>query len=303
VNGASKPPDANGGKGTQMQQVTTTTKTTVTTITTDHLLKSDGKLERLQKILDRFEITIAEANDLVALEDFEMVVIADDSGSMTLPAPPPSERKLGMSTSSRWDELKDTVSLMVDLGCCFDKSGIDVHFLNRGSINGIKGSTDPRLVQAFRSDPNGRTPLTSKLKEVVKVSGGEKPVLLFILTDGVPDDGPARFTEELRKTVQKESTPHTFKIQIMACTGDDEAIGYLNKVDKELMQVDVTDDYYSERMEVMKAKRVEKFTRGDWCLKSMLGPVSGKFDHMDEMKKAGGVVNVTCSLFSFLCPA
>merc|ERR1712224_734765 len=96
------------------------------------------------------------------LEDFEMVVIADDSGSMTLPAPPPECRKLGVSTPSRWDELKHTVSLMVDLGCCFDKSGIDVHFLNRGSIKGVAGSADPRFVQAFRNNPNGRTPLTSK---------------------------------------------------------------------------------------------------------------------------------------------
>jgi len=193
-------------------------------------------------------------------------------------------------TASRWDELKDTVSLMVDLGCCFDKSGIDVHFLNRPSITGIKGSTDPRFVSAFHKNPSGTTPLTEKLREVVKTSGGEKPVLLFILTDGVPNDGPSSFTNEVRKTVKKQSTSYTFKIQIIACTGDDDAIGYLNKVDKELKEVDVTDDYYSERVEVMRARRVEKFTRGDWCLKSMLGPVSDKFDGLDERKQkmAGG---------------
>jgi hypothetical protein len=261
----------------------------------------NARLERLQKILDRFEITIAEANDLVILEDFEMVVIADDSGSMNLPAPPPSERKIGLRTPSRWDELRDTVSLMVDLGCCFDKNGIDVHFLNRASLEGVQSSNDPRFVAAFQRDPNGRTPLTTKLREVVQRSGGEKPVLLFILTDGVPDDGPGSFREELRKTVKKESTSCVFKIQIIACTGDDEAIGYLNEVDRKLKEVDVTDDYYSERVEVMKAKRVEKFTRGDWCLKSMLGPVSTKFDHMDEARKRGGEVTIECVVNSTKC--
>ena len=35
-----------------------------------------------------------------------------------------------------------------------------------------------------------------------------------------------------------------------------------------------------------KAKRREAFTRGDWLLKAMLGPVSSKFDQWDEGKQS-----------------
>lgn len=242
---------------------------------------ADDSFERLQAILDRFEITIAEANDLVALEDYEIVVIADDSGSMTCPSPPASQRKLGVPSPTRWDELKETVALIVELGACFDSSGLDIHFLNRSTVTNVKSSRDPAFCNAFRDSPNGGTPLTETLMRVVQGSSGEKPVL-FILTDGVPNGGPERFGAELRRVVNKQSTNHTFQVQIMACTGDDAAVGYLNKLDQEFTEVDVTDDYFAEREEVLKAGRTKTFSRGDWCMKAMLGPVSCKFDALDE---------------------
>lgn len=241
-----------------------------------------AKMQKLEEILNRFEISIAEANDLVVLDDYEIVLICDDSGSMTMASLPPNQRKLGVPTPSRWDELKETVSLIVDLGNCFDDSGLDVYFLNREPIKNVMSSTDPRFIQAFNVKPRGTTPLTRTLKRVVQDAGGEKPVLLFILTDGVPDDGPNAFSSEIASVVKKKSTKHTFKVQIMACTDDDEAIGYLNDLDKAYTEVDCTDDYYSERAEVLKAGRVQRFSRGDWCLKAMLGPVSQKFDNLDE---------------------
>ena len=77
---------------------------------------------------------------------------------------------------------------------------------------------------------------------MVCVCGGEKPVLLFILTDGVPDNGPGEFCREISRLVNKQSTRHTFRVQIMACTGDDDAVGYLNGLDKDFKEVDVTDE-------------------------------------------------------------
>ena len=74
----------------------------------------------------------------------------------------------------------------------------------------------------------------------------------------------------------------TLKIQIMACTDDEVEMAWLNLLDCELPGVDVTDDYYAELQEVMRAGRVRKFTRGDWCLKAMLGPVLRRFDNLDE---------------------
>merc|ERR1719215_430535 len=109
---------------------------------------------------------------------------------MGLPAMAANQRMLGQSYATRWDELKETVSLMIDLGLCFDQSGIDVYFLNRPPVQRVKSISSKAFVDSFASPPRGSTPLTETLARVVRECGGEKPVLLFILTDGVPNGGP-----------------------------------------------------------------------------------------------------------------
>mmetsp|Transcript_28189 Transcript_28189/g.87824 ORF Transcript_28189/g.87824 Transcript_28189/m.87824 type:complete len:279 (+) Transcript_28189:41-877(+) len=251
----------------------------------------DDMRARLQGVLDRFEVTVAEANDLVGLEDYEIVLIVDDSGSMCRSATPPEVRKIGRPTPSRWDEAKEAVSMIAEIGCCFDSSGIDVFFLNRSGVKGVKGAGDPALAAALQGPPRGRTPLTEMLGAVAQECGGERPVLLFILTDGEPNGGAANFSRQLRRLVKKQSTQHTFRVQIMACTANEDEIGWLNRLDAELKEVDVTDDYYSERAEVQRAGLAQRFNRADWIMKAMLGPISSKFDAWDE---GPHVVDVQC---------
>jgi len=243
--------------------------------------------EKLQHVLNRFQITIAEANDLVALQDYEIVVIADDSSSMNSGSAPPDQRQLGSSMQTRWQELRETLSLIVDLGGCFDATGLDIFFLNRPALKGVRSSEDWAFRRAFWSPAKGSTPLTETLETVVQECGSERPVLLFILTDGQPNGGVPAFRQAIREIVTKQSTSHTFRIQIMACTGDEAAVGYLDEIDREFSEVDCTDDYYSEMQQVLKeARRVKKFTRGDWCMKAMLGPISSKFDNLDEKEQS-----------------
>merc|ERR1719253_1093238 len=130
----------------------------------------------------------------------------------------------------------------------------------------------------------------------------------MILTDGVPNGGPTAFTHALRTLVTGKKSQGgllgfadairslvtaeveedvdedrtIFRVQIMACTDDDNAIGWINVLDKELKELDATDDYYAERQEVLRAGHMKEFTRGDWCMKAMLGAVSEKFDRIDE---------------------
>jgi len=94
------------------------------------------------------------------------------------------------------------------------------------------------------------------------------------------------FEAELKRLVTKKYSDTTVKVQIMACTSDDGAIGYLNAIDEKFGKVDVTDDYYSEQQEVVvKARKRSQFSRGDWLMKAMLGPISTKFDDWDETGK------------------
>lgn len=244
-------------------------------------------MARLEAVLNRFEVSIAEANDLVVLQDYEMVIIGDDSGSMLNAAEPAHLRALGAPVKTRWNELGETITQIVDLACCFDESGVDVYFLNREPVLGVKSIEDAAFLQAIQAPPRGTTPLTETMQRVAQRSAGERKVLLFILTDGEPNGGKGPFIQALRSVVASKRT----KVQIMACTAEDDEIGWLNELDRELAEVDVVDDYRAEREQVIRVGLATRFSRGDWCLKAMLGPVSHKFDAWDEQsgRKGGGV--------------
>eukprot|EP01062_Namystynia_karyoxenos_P034376 TRINITY_DN25209_c0_g1_i1.p1 TRINITY_DN25209_c0_g1~~TRINITY_DN25209_c0_g1_i1.p1 ORF type:complete len:355 (+),score=32.94 TRINITY_DN25209_c0_g1_i1:73-1137(+) len=244
---------------------------------------------RLQAVLRRFEISIADAQDLTVLGDYDIVIVCDDSGSMQVSSLPPNQRQLPGSAQpdpTRWDELKNTVSCVVEIATIFDADGIDVYFLNRPPIKGVCSVNDPRLASAFQRPPSGTTPLGRCVSELV-AQPYEKPVLLVIATDGVPDEGPAAFSQIIEGIVTQRSTSNRVRVQIMACTADDSAVGWLNQLDERFDTVDVTDDYYSEKAEVIRAGRTARFNRSDWVVKALLGPISQKFDAWDERRGGG----------------
>jgi len=43
---------------------------------------------------------------------------------------------------------------------------------------------------------------------------------------------------------------------------------FSTKLDGQVSAVDVTDDYFAEKQEVLPAGIVPRFTRGDWCMKA-----------------------------------
>eukprot|EP01063_Lacrimia_lanifica_P018809 TRINITY_DN25756_c0_g1_i1.p1 TRINITY_DN25756_c0_g1~~TRINITY_DN25756_c0_g1_i1.p1 ORF type:complete len:270 (+),score=77.10 TRINITY_DN25756_c0_g1_i1:67-876(+) len=245
----------------------------------------DGSsLALFQRTLERYEVTIAEAHDLVALQGYKIVLIADDSGSMKGPAQPKELRQLGVPPVTRWQELGDTLRMVVDIAVLFDEDGVDVHFLNRGTVPAVRSVNDPNLAAALAAPPAGCTPLTQVTEAVIRTlnSEVENPALVIILTDGEPDDGPKKFVKLISHSIIARRQQARLCFQIMACTEDERAVGWLNQLDLMFTEVDVTDDYYSECEEVKKAGRCDSFTRGDWAMKALLGPVCEKFDAWDE---------------------
>jgi len=223
--------------------------------------------------------------------------MGDDSGSMSFSSLPE-----GKGGPSRWDELQDTVRLIIELGSCFDASGVDIFFLHDspkggGRVCNVTRPDQTEIVQAFAKGLHWGTPLTETLKKVVTLCGAEeKPALMFILTDGEPLGGPAPFCQLLKKVVNQECTRRKIRFQIMACTGDEKAVSWLDTVDEQFSEVDVTDDYHSEKAQVLKAGKVKKFTRGDWLIKAMLGPISKKFDAWDEKAMGGNPASACCGI-------
>ncbi|KAI8826452.1 hypothetical protein BJ741DRAFT_654445 [Chytriomyces cf. hyalinus JEL632] len=199
------------------------------------------RLNALERLVDRHEISKLMALKLRKLEAYDIVVICDDSGSMN------TKSTAGLSASNpfapiptRWDELKETVTIVTDIACALDGDGIDIYFLNRA---------------AFQYGAP---------------------------TDDSGDDDKDRLKDVLTKE-RSNKVPAVF----LACTDDDEEVGYLNEWDIAIPGVDVVDDFCTERRQVKAVQGPQfPFSRGDWVCKMLLGPVDPEIDMLDEVPLA-----------------
>ena len=214
-------------------------------------------MQKLQGMAAHYEIRQDWVVKLRQLENFKVVVVADDSGSMA------SVVTSGAATAAnpyapqrtRWDELKESMGIIVDLATCMEKEGVDVFFLNRPPI--FKVTCASQLAAGFHNPPAGFTPLTRTLHAVFRHCDGPlregKKLLVIIATDGQPTDdaGNVQINDFFSALANK---PRGAFIQIMACTDDDNSVAYLNQADENIPLVDVSDDYHSERREILRAQ-------------------------------------------------
>ena len=78
----------------------------------------------------------------------------------------------------------------------------------------------------------------------------------------------------------------------MACSDQESDIGYLNKLDKKIKNIDTLDDYNSELQEVKKAQGKNfSYTFGDHIVRLLLGPIFPELDKLDEKKQCN------CNIF------
>ena len=151
----------------------------------------------------------------------------------------------------------------------------------------VKSSEE--LVPIFAIPPTGPTPIVRILRYVLRekqLEIQERKLLILIATDGVPTNEHGQqdiksFEYALRydrKPVQR------VPVTIIACTDDNDCIGYvicsqlcssshafdkyryLNDWDKKIPNLDVADDYRSEKKEILKAQGKDfPFSFGDVC--------------------------------------
>ncbi len=253
-----------------------------------------GEVEAVRKLVaacQRHGIRPEYIRALRNLEAFDIILIADDSGSMAR-----SNTQGDGRVTTRFGELQDAARVVVDIAAAVDQDGCDVYFLNRPDVVGAR---DPAPVLArFAAPPSGSTPLTATLTRALHAKGyrlsteaagsgggggggggagalpppSGKRLLFLIATDGVPDDGVADFTAALR------ALPENCFVQLMAVTDDEAAVGWMNELDGQVRFVDVNDDYESERREVLAKQGAGfAFTRGDYIAKVLLGAIDPFF--------------------------
>jgi len=249
----------------------------------------ENKLSALQRVAERYEMAGGAIAKLRLLEGYDIVVIADDSSSMARPAHAPAANRPFDKVPSRWDELKQRTTQIMDIACCLDQDGIDIYFLNRPAVFNVN---DARQAEAiFSAPPQGYTPLSECYKRVLtdKLSGKEGRVMIIIATDGEPNrlenggwlNDVAGFEHLLKTRAQPQRSP----TMIMACTDSDYEIGWLNKLDDAVPYFDVVDDFEAEKAEILRAQGSEfRFTQGDYVVKTLLGPIIPLYDNLDERR-------------------
>ena len=236
-----------------------------------------SKSEKINRILDKYEIDMLFSEKLCILEDFDIVLLLDDSGSMNTPI----ENSNG---KTRWDELKEVTNICFEISMIFDQDGIDIYFLNREALLSVNNMELVNNILNIK--PNGRTPLTDKCNYIFeKYLNSSKPVLLVIATDGVPTNNIGNIDTERFKECMRNKVHSKFFVSFLACSDNDDEVGYLNYLDKKVPNVDTLDDYHSELKEVRNAQGANfKYSLGDHTARLLLGPICEELDSLDENK-------------------
>lgn len=257
----------------------------------------NNREEKFREIVDKYEISMDFAQRLQQLSGFTVVFIFDDSGSMNAPLMnSPLNNDNTLLKATRFDELKYFAKIAIEIISLFDPEGASVYFLNKqpSPIHNIR--TEQQLDDLFHFRPRGYTPLPRVLNTVLRNNEAmlaERKLLILIATDGEPttDRGKAaigEFAEALQRRSQRVYTT------IVACTDDDDSVDYLNKFDKDIHNLDVVDDFISERKEVKAARGSNyPFSFGDYVVKSLIGSIDPELDNLDEKSN---VVKDDCCL-------
>ena len=276
--------------------------TEVVTASTEPLERFEGDQDVIVEETTKLEIPLNLVGKFGVLSEYNLEIIVDDSGSM-------KERDTGLSKSpsgfpqlSRMEELKIRLRSVTRLLSLVTKKTITFRRLSNYEhptvINDLSAEDiELRLnTEIEQLSSGGGTPLISALKqsfEEARTDNGQTIVIIF--TDGIPNDSYQRSYyevyeraegfRELLKDIRHWKPGAFFPISLMACTDQPECIEWMNKLDRDFENVQVSDDYFSERQEVYDSQGgFFPYTYGMYIAASILGPVDKLLDDLDEEK-------------------
>ena len=252
-----------------------------------------SKEERYQQLMTKYEISKEYADKLKKLSNFKIVCIFDDSSSMTSTldeSPLNDVFRFGVLKATRWDELQYFANISIEIANFFNDNesshGTDVYFLNKPPVKSIT-NVDQFMNHLRMLKPNGYTPLNKIFNVVLNDNISllkERKLLIIILTDGEPsDDQGESDLKGFKKSLLTRSPINRIFVNMIVCTDDKDSVSYLNRMDREIFNLDVIDDYNSEKKEVKRKKGLKhSFTYGDYVAKALVGSVDLKMDRSDE---------------------
>ena len=268
--------------------------------TSSHKTKPLTKEERYRLLMAKYEISKEYSDKLLKLRHFKIAFIFDDSSSMTTTldeSPLNDVFRNGVLKVTRWDELQYFASISIEIANFFNEENhaeTDVYFLNKPPAKNIT-DVDVFMQHLRKLKPNGYTPLNKVFNAVLADNSSsikERKLLIIILTDGEPsDDVGESDVKGFKMSLLSRKPINKIFVNIIICTDDKDSVSYFNKLDRDVFNLDVIDDYNSEKKEVKRKKGMRHcFSYGDYVAKAMVGSVDLKMDRSDENYNSGECV-------------
>lgn len=171
--------------------------------------------------------------DLLKLVGTDIVVIADDSGSMNAVTDP---RKI-TEPLTRWEELQQTLRMLVTMLLVVEHvEGFWLKFLNDPRWYKVTQKEQLEQIFAVKPQAHGKTPLKANLEPIMHGYGSEeKDTLLLILTDGEPSD--CSF-EDLSQVIRRKGS--SVFCSFAMCTDESDIVERYNQVVDPIPGCDIT---------------------------------------------------------------
>jgi GrpB-like predicted nucleotidyltransferase (UPF0157 family) len=237
------------------------------------------------------EIKPIYAPALRALAPYDVAMIVDDSGSMTMQA------DVENPLMTRWFEVRRSVEMILRVTQAMNKT-VDVYFINRGAFRNISAFSDiaPQFIMPPRGMTNTLATLGKLWHDRREHRSDGRPLVVHLFTDGHPTNEHGN--EDMNSFVMwlrnREHLHSTF-FSILLCTGEDDvcnayrALEYRvrgclgwNGATRGIAGVDVTEDFRGERQAVL-ARRGPRynFSFGDYIVKCLVGAIDPQVHAID----------------------
>lgn len=245
--------------------------------------------------------TLDMTTDLAVLGLYDIIIFADDSGSMSITEP-------NEDNMSRFDIMKNVIGTIGFWSTLMDSDGIVVRFFNSSiEANGIGNIQDvSKLFNQTR--PNGGTPMGRNLKSklfekiiypVAQANELARPVLIITITDGIPDSKSdvVNTIKEIKNYFSKTKYgPNGVAFSFAQIGSDAGATSYLDELDTDPQVgniIDCTSEFSIEQRQCGQG-----FTEAVWVIKLMIGPIDPTYDQADEQKNSSAPPSYFASLWN-----
>lgn len=182
---------------------------------------------------------------LTAISLYDVIILADDSGSM----------KTRRNGKSRFSTLKDTIYNLAPIARDINEEGISLRFINHRTEDYFDNLKDRTMIDKVLNNvtPNDATPIGTSLQRKVlqpllkRAKDGElkRPALIVIITDGEPNWEPPDTLKhtiidckrQMKDELSYSGTEIIFAISYVGT--DPSAKRYVEKIEKDPMVKDL----------------------------------------------------------------